>query len=472
MAAPPLVRNFGRALTGAVGYATDPLRSPTNQATRKILQAMERDSLSPEDLTRKIATYGDDAVIADVGGGNITSLAEAVTTQPGQGSNQIKEFLRNRMTNQSQKLEQAITDTISGKTGGIADIKALETERKKLAAPLYDKAYQTIVPYADDLKNLLNRNVVKKAVKAATDAASDEGDDFLNSVVKITDDGNMEFIKNPTFRTLDYVKRGLDDVIEKETSDFGRVSAQGRRALNVKNDLLSLLDDVSPDYKAARKIYSDSLSNENALLKGRKFLREDYDVLEDYLGGLSASEKDFFKMGVARSLNDTIRNKITTGNQAQIFNKQSVWDKLRPVFDDEQQLNKFISTIDAEQAKARTFASITGNSKTAERLAAQADLNSGGVDLSAVSQGVRGDTSGMAVSLLKNIIGRSDLPEPAKNRIAEMLLSNDPKIIAEAAKLLKRTPVPGTRILPAFAEPSAVITVSGQGLLGNNTEGR
>tara|TARA_R110000822_G_scaffold27674_1_gene82351 strand:- start:97 stop:2040 length:1944 start_codon:yes stop_codon:yes gene_type:complete len=464
LAAPPLMRFINRGVRGVAGYASESLRSPSNQATRKIIQAMERDGLTPAEMATELASYGDDAVYADVGKGNVSSLAEAVTTQPGRGSSQIKGFLTARMKNQSDKLEEAIAEAISGKTGGIANINALANERKELAAPLYDKAYKALVPYTDELKSILNRNVVKKALRSASDAASDEGDDFLNSIVKITDDGSVDFIKNPTFRTLDYVKRGLDDVIERETSDFGRVSSQGRRALNVKNELLSLLDDASPDYREARRIYSDSLSNENALLKGRKFLSEDYDVLEQYIGGLSESEKDFFKMGVARSLRDRIRNKITTGNQAQVFNKEMVWDKLKPVFGDDNQLNKFISIIEAEQAKARTFSGIMGNSKTAERLAAQADLNSGGFDTSIIEHGASGNTSGMVAGMFRKLTGRSDLPEPVRNRIAEMLLSNDPKIIAEATKLLNKTPVPGAPILPSFAGPASVITSGG--LLG------
>lgn len=87
-----------------------------------------------------------------------------------------------------------------------------------------------------EITKLLQRPSIQEAMDRARKLAADEG-------INLTD-------ASGSIQGLDYVKRGLDDMIKKSDGNEARV------LINLKNRLLTTLDRLSPDYAQARTTFS------------------------------------------------------------------------------------------------------------------------------------------------------------------------------------------------------------------------
>jgi hypothetical protein len=429
-------------------FIADSVRHPNSQAARKLRRAYDRDNIDVEQIPGMIDEMGDGAVIADIGGENVLGLVEGVAKTPGRGKDQILSNLTVRQAAQGPRIEDIISKEISSGVANTGEIRVLESARRQAAKPYYTSAHNTDLPYevADELIRYGKRPTVKKALKEAMDILEDEGVEDASKIFHVNDAGGVELVSTRSVKAWDYVKRGLDDVIDNGMDPVtGKLSAEAARAVKIKQEILAILDDAVPDYGMARKIFSDSKANESAMQKGRKFFNQDYDVIEDYVGSLSQAEKDFYKMGVARSLQDKIRARVNSGDKTTIFNKEAVWDRLRPVFDDDDSLNRFLQKMEAEQRKSLTYSRAAVGSRTATGQASQRDL----LNDVGVSQG------GIADQMIGRILKDASNPSEAMtNELAQMLLSNDPAVIQKAlAQIAKLKGTSNLPLLPPYLLP-------------------
>lgn len=117
-----------------------------------------------------------------------------------------------------------------------------------------------------------------------------------------------------TARHWDYIKRGLDTVIEDNTDAMkGGVNTLGRAATALKNELLDALNAVSPDLARGRSIWRDESTMLDALDKGRdwfssKVTREQ--VARD-VAGMSEGERELARLGFANAARETLANAAT-----------------------------------------------------------------------------------------------------------------------------------------------------------------
>ncbi len=107
-------------------------------------------------------------------------------------------------------------------------------------------------------------------------------------------------------KEIDYIKRGLDRVIEKDTSAFGKVGSVGRSVNDIKQSVLNVVDPQNPIYKEARGVYENGAKLTRALDDGLSFFRKDGDSIMDHMSKLSPNEQAMFRQGAAKSL----RNKL------------------------------------------------------------------------------------------------------------------------------------------------------------------
>ena len=153
---------------------------------------------------------------------------------------------------------------------------------------------------------------------------------------------------------------------------------------------------------------------------------------------MSAAEGEAFIIGVNRHLTDLVNNPSTNANYAQrIIGSKNTKLKLKAMFPDIDDAGMALYEA-ALLREAQLFKEIGGtltNSRTAKRLAGQADLKNTDNVLDAVALGVGSlDTSlsTMAANLLKGSTASADM----KLRMAEMLMSNSPKEVAAAVDSL------------------------------------
>jgi hypothetical protein len=127
-------------------------------------------------------------------------------------------------------------------TKGARDFAA--ANRDATAKQLYDQAYDVGLDLTKmsparrgEITKLMQRPAVQDAMGQAKLLAANEGVKLDNPAGSV--------------KGLDYLKRALDDQIEKSSGNEQRI------LVGVKNRLLTTVDTLSPEYAAARKVFQD-----------------------------------------------------------------------------------------------------------------------------------------------------------------------------------------------------------------------
>ncbi len=456
----PVAGRLAGAGVQGLGWLSGAARAPRSRASRKLAQALRRDSLTPEQVQARMRKMGPQATIADAGGENVLGLAEVSGQMPGQARNRAVAMLNRRQTGQQGRVMDALTDTLGDESDFYQTLKRIGQEKRANAAPLYKQAYDVDVPYTDKLQDLTKRPSVQKAMRNALKQAADEGEDIAPAFrIK---NGEVEGLEQPSMKTWDYVKRGLDEVIESNTDEFGKVNAAGRRAANIKREMLDELDEINPTYKQARQVFADDAANESALKMGRQFIRKDAEITQDALNKMSEAEREYFRAGAIRAIRDKIEAAADTNDAyKRIFNNPGIRKKLESLFPDKRSFAQFARQMQNESAFYRTRGTVTGNSATARRLAQQSDLN---VDSEFMSGAVLSPEYALARTGLRSLQNRMGIPEDVAEELAPMLFSQDAATQQKAlsAALRATRPSRAGEILRQAA-PGATVTGAAQG---------
>src|SRR5205814_5586329 len=109
----------------------------------------------------------------------------------------------------------------------------------------------------------------------------------------------------------------------------------------------------------------------DALRRGQNFLSLTPDEMRGAMQNMTASDREFFKLGAA----DTLRSKILAtpdgGNEVNAISRsQLARDRLRPLFDNDQEYGRFMDAVQGERTMFNTRYKTGMNSMTAERQAA------------------------------------------------------------------------------------------------------
>lgn len=182
-------------------------------------------------------------------------IAQGATKQAGQARQAVDRFLKGLSAEEG--LDEA--GTAARKAAG--DVIEMATkERAAKAAPLYKMAFERfeqlggipeeLLPRA---QSLMGRPAMKEAGKKAVTLAKNEGVDLADP-------------KN-SLLGMHYMKLALDDMIEGAGQQgFGGTYKRG--LVGIKNQLLGIMDDLSPDYAEARKVFAHYSPNVTAVKEG------------------------------------------------------------------------------------------------------------------------------------------------------------------------------------------------------------
>lgn len=186
------------------------------------------------------------------------------------------------------------------------------------------------------------------------------------------------FGEAPTFKAWDYVKRGLDDLIESRRDPVtGKLerSDEVRGWDKTRQELRRHLRTINPKYGEALDAYSGPSHQMHALDLGRKMVdgRMDAEDLEAGLGRMSADELDSLRLGIARGLSDKFRRSDPQKAFREFMNNELIQDRLRIGFGNDQAYGRFMNDIGNEfEAQLSRNRILTGSRTTplAEDIAA------------------------------------------------------------------------------------------------------
>lgn len=431
------------------------LRTPEEQGTRLLARALARDEVTPDMLRQTLNDMGPNAVVADAAGRNTLGLGDLAMTRPGLAQNQGTKFLEQRAQGAGGRVNSALQNALGVTSTNVDDMtQALHQNMRNVAALHgYDDILNSgTVELTPQLEKLMTGNTMKAAMGQARSILTDDialgrADSALQKYFKMSDDGELfapfggfrgDIAERPTLRAWDYVKRGLDAVINDGTDAItGKLSSQAERAAALKRSLLQHIDSANPDYAAVRAAYADEKAGEAALNLGRAFMRDDAEVTARRLADMTPAEQQYFKAGAARKVQDMIGSRPDTGMSYADFLKRPTYvEKLKAAFgDDVVGFDAFMKQLRVEKTMGETHAALGKGTQTAARIAAAQDagmpITTAEIPTSkmeALRAGLRyltrpnEETSSQLSSLLLS-------PDPAaRDRVVQALLSLDQRM--------------------------------------------
>lgn len=406
------------------------LQDPEKQAAMLVAKALERDGVHGPIETGASLT-GKPVALADLGGQNVRRLADQTNVQGGPGAEKISRFLDQRQAEQAGRIVGDIKTNLSPSTDtyGLSDSLAAQARTK--AAPLYDKAYGVgkAVPdevWSENIGSLMGRPSMKQALGRAYRIAAEEGRDPKTLGFDFNDAGDVIFKdKVPTMQTLDYVKRGLDDVLEGMRNPVtGKlVLDESGRAINAtRSAFREELKTLNPDYADALQAYAGPTQQRNAVALGRDFMKLDPEQISAQVSRMSADEQQAFKVGAARALQDKIEKVKGLGDATKhIFNDTRIKGQIKTAFGDEGYA-AFERAMGAERTMADTRAFVGGNSRTAQRLSDSADTAQ-----QVAEDFLRGGKTGVLSGFVNKAISRGrGINDATGSSLADLLTTGTP----------------------------------------------
>lgn len=344
----------GRAIAGTAPesvVAQTPPISP--QAMQDALPYIRRLGATPESIRANAAAAGSKPITsAEAIGPQGISQVAALVRRPGQSSTFSEASLQPRAFERGNRILGDIHDITGIQPEHVqGQIDQMVANGRELAKPLYDAAYAAPGASLEDVGDLVNRPSMRMAMSRAVRIAAEEGrnptelgfqwdtQQFPGGTTTVMDrvvdpsSGAVRMaprqvplpptsadvpvqVQNPTPQTWDYVKRGLDDVMNTHRDPLTgklKLDEEGRAVLGTLNDFRGVLTDKSPEYAEALNTSGDYLSQLDAFnrTKGMLLSRSTSESqFGKYFNDLSPSQQDAARAAIANDVYLGVRNGV------------------------------------------------------------------------------------------------------------------------------------------------------------------
>ena len=429
---------------------------------------------------------GQISVIPDVAGDEVKGLTRSIAKLP-QAKDVVTDALEQRSFGAVKRVSEQLSKDISPVGAYFGNIDDLAKARSEIAAPLYEKAFkQNTTLDINKNKELFNKiapdiadarrkfripgtsKIKDPLVKQAKQFKSFE--DFLNSIPpkeeviigaghtpkeiknlkKIYEESKAvgKGIADNSIVMLDAAKKSLDDKIGKAIRQGERQEASILQG--IKKELVSKLDELNPDYKKARQVFSDFASIQNAQEQGLEIVKKGItaEQVKKMIKEMSVAEKDAFRIGLREGLDRIVRNTSIGNDPAKkIFNDLSIVDKIKAALGDGKKFTDFKKRMQEEIAAADTRFKVLGGSRSDFNLS-QDDVLDKIVSGAGVARGGKTELLRVTVNALRN--RAAGLNKKNAKQVAEILVNREKGIEALQNIINKEQSKTQQRILKDF----------------------
>lgn len=374
-------------LIGAGVNALTNAASRTTPAARNVFGILQDIGLSPADANNALARMGPHATLADINPA-LTTEAGGLASLGGAPTSVLKGAMANRAAGADDRMSQIVNSTLGPKPdaegilnqirnrevsnnvdattakaalnnsmGPAADPQAVLSKmiatRSAAAQPLYEKALERPVAWDNRLQQFLEDPVVQSGLAKGVriqrlESLADPNAKPFNPTdyaIKDFDAGGDPIIgTTPNMRTLNVVKKGLDSMVsDAQDPVTGRLSEEGRAIDGVRRAFLTKLDQINPDYKAARQAWAGPTQTQEAFNRGLNLFRNQSGssgisstpgALDAWVkdAGTSAAEKDAAKLGARTAFQQQMSNASDPAAKAAVLaNKEVNQQKLASI---------------------------------------------------------------------------------------------------------------------------------------------
>lgn len=264
-----------------------------------LAEALQRDGISVTDALAKVdkmAATGAPVTVADVGGENTLGLIQAAASMRGPAKQKLTEELISRQGEQGQRLLGSLFRSLKiGAENAYDAADQVIAKRSEASTPLYSQAYTKAAEVTPKLAQLLKNPRFKAAYEVGRGIANEEDTAGLSRTQGALPVPPLEAAPTPAstllnasgaparpasgpqmaaslpIRGIDYMKRGLDTIIEGAGKD-GNPPLDRQHAVALRKMLNDALDEVGtqhPVYGQARSTWKGGSDALDAMQLGK-----------------------------------------------------------------------------------------------------------------------------------------------------------------------------------------------------------
>lgn len=352
-ALPVIGKGIGTVFNSAVGRNVP-------KAARNLTRAFKDDGIDPATVNQRLQDLGPGSMVMDLGP-NLQRQAGAVASVPGSGQQVIRRAVDTRAAQAGQRLRGDIGATLG--TG--PELNAMQDQvisaQSRAATPLYDTVRDKPVDIrSGNFAFVFGTKYGKQALAQAQALAE-------------TDGGG---VARPTIGLVDYAKQALDDMASAARRQGNNNEA--RAIGNLTRTLTAEADRIAPGYKAARNAFAGHAKVLDAMDMGSTVFSKDMSPgqLQSAMANMSQSERDGLIHAARASIEEKLGNAAISdaATLRRLFKPGNFNDaKLRIILGDSA-ANDVLKAIARETTFGTTGHVVAGNSETAARQAAQAEV--------------------------------------------------------------------------------------------------
>lgn len=339
--AQPYIRTAA-ALLGGYGSsklidAVHSLAAPTVAAREEVLKALTEDLKSDSTKLNQVQNAidsGSDPTIYDMAGKRTMAVLKKYGYLNDDAKEKVNDLIQNLKARRDSASSNVVNhlESIFGKNLDAGSLEAAKIAENKLTNDNFYKIARTSpnaqTVWNDDLANMLNINDIKKADSAVRKIATDPELE-INTFKKGTPDqiipssildesGNpisSTTIKGvpdqlPNLNYWDQIKRKLGDDIDAARNS-GKPD-EATRLVNLKNKLLSNLDNAVPEYAQARNTAAEGFGEKDSISAGYNSIKKmdsfkNHEFVNNF-NKMTDDQKRLFRLGAGSAIKDQINN--------------------------------------------------------------------------------------------------------------------------------------------------------------------
>lgn len=324
----------GPAIHGAVNVAAGPVNriwhgagfgNSDAMADRVLSRAMSRDGVSVDDALSRARFLQDPQILPDIGGRNVTQLASVVARTPSEAAEQARVVAALRRDGMPDRVASIVDTSIGGGAGDDVArvVDALDAQRKISAAPLYQRAFDHPVSIADARRvqrfvgDPIGQDALQQGMRVMEVESLTTGrlfDPAQYGVTRSADTGRwiidpdiMDGKRAPSYRLLDAVKRGYDEIVDSfrnPRTGQPELNQYGRAVNAARAEYRNRLVEINPAYGEALQAWAGPSASMDAVRRGQQALRVNRDVTAKASDRVADSDRPFYELGVGRAITD------------------------------------------------------------------------------------------------------------------------------------------------------------------------
>jgi hypothetical protein len=457
------VKGVSGAEDTARRVVNDALRRDADEGGKGVLQTVE------DDINRNRPTS-----LADAGGHNVQTLAEVTALTPGEKPAALVRQMADAQAGSRSRGQALLAEQVAGPKSANLRQQEITTRLRNTYGTMYGPAFARGEINDPAIQFMLQLPEVdrywSRAVHAAEldaqAAAAKSGKPVVNPLRRMYEpkldskgnhveiDGIPQYRRTgdfvPTVQALDYLKRGMDEGIEAGFKRNGTMSSSAAANVrSMRDGIVNRLDELVPEYKAARAGYAGEAEVRDAIEIGAGQKAGSVakmtvpDLLARVKGDADAGVRPWSqaeKVAVRESYGDRLMNGLSkSGNWAGNILRGDDIKKLEALYDDPAEFNVLRAALEREDNMFTSRARTLGGSPTGRRLVAKQSVDDaigqGNWDAipSLLSMGTRGGIISGAMHFLKKMNGNEFKPAVYEH-IAEILRKGTPEEITAALK--------------------------------------